>query len=151
MGPDELRRLLPAVNAGLNSASAVLLVLGWIAIKRRWITVHKGMMLAALVVSGLFLASYLYYHFGVQDPELSKFRGEGWVRPAYFALLISHVILAVVVTPMALVTAYLGLRDRLTAHVRLARWTLPLWLYVSVTGVIVYVMLYQLYLPPTGG
>jgi uncharacterized membrane protein YozB (DUF420 family) len=145
MNPEVLRQLLPAVNAALNGTSAVLLILGWIAVKRRWINAHKGCMLAALAVSGVFLASYLYYHFALQDPELSKFRGEGWIRPVYFAILISHVVLAMVVTPLALVTAYLGWRDRLARHVRLARWTLPLWLYVSVTGVLVYLMLYQWY------
>jgi uncharacterized membrane protein YozB (DUF420 family) len=145
MTTEELRQLLPTINAGLNGLSAVLLVLGWVAIRRRRVTAHKGLMLAALAVSGLFLACYLYYHFALQDPELSKFRGEGWVRPVYFVILISHVVLAVVVTPLALVTAYLGLRDRLAAHVRVARWTLPVWLYVSVTGVVVYVMLYRLY------
>jgi putative membrane protein len=149
MGTEELRQLLPTVNAILNSISAVLLVIGWVTVKRRWIAVHKACMLAALAVSGLFLASYLYYHFALQDPELSRFRGEGWIRPAYFVILISHVVLAIVVTPLALVTAYLGLRDRLTNHVRIARWTMPLWLYVSVTGVIVYLMLYRLY--PLGG
>jgi len=145
MSTDQLRELLPLLNACLNSVSAVLLVCGWLMIKRRWIAAHKRCMLTALVVSALFLASYLYYHLALQDPELSKFQGQGWIRWVYFPLLISHVILAVVVTPLALVTAYLGLRNRLSGHVRIARWTLPLWLYVSVTGVVVYVMLYQLY------
>jgi uncharacterized membrane protein YozB (DUF420 family) len=143
MTVEELRQLLPAVNAGLNTVSAVLLVLGWITIKRRWIAAHKTCMLTAVVVSAMFLACYLYYHFALQDPELSKFRGEGWIRPLYFAILISHVVLAIVVTPLVLITAYLGLRDRLKSHVRLARWTMPMWLYVSVTGVVVYWMLYR--------
>src|SRR5262245_48334638 len=146
MSTEELRHLLPACNAALNSLSAVLLVLGWLTIRRRWITAHKSCMLAALVVSALFLACYLYYHFAVQTTK--PFGGPSWLRPVYLGILISHVVLAMVVTPMALLTAYLGLRNRLTGHVRLARWTLPLWLYVSVTGVVVYVMLYQLYPSP---
>ncbi len=147
MGNDELRQLLPAVNATLNGVSAVLLVLGWVTVKRRWIGAHKACMLGALVVSGLFLACYLYYHVAVQQGQATPFLGQGWIRPVYYVILFSHVILAMVVTPLALVTAYLGWRNRLVGHVRLARWTLPLWLYVSVTGVVVYLMLYQLFAP----
>jgi uncharacterized membrane protein YozB (DUF420 family) len=102
-------------------------------------------MLTALVVSTLFLVSYVYYHFGVKGGERTTFAGEGWVRPVYYAVLLSHMVLAAVVVPLALFTAYLGLRDKLPRHVRLARWTLPLWLYVSVTGVVVYWMLYHLF------
>lgn len=150
MSDDELRRLLPAVNALLNSTSAVLLVAGYLAVRGRRIALHKACMLSALAVSALFLACYLYYHFALQDPKLSGFRGEGWVRPVYYVILITHIVLAAAVAPLAPLTAFLGLTDRLPRHVRLARWTLPIWLYVSVTGVVVYWMLYRLYPPPAG-
>jgi protein SCO1/2/putative membrane protein len=136
---------LPAVNAVLNGTCAVLLVAGFLAIRRRRVTLHVVCMLIALGVSAVFLASYLYYHFVVLDGRPTGFRGEGFIRPVYFTILLSHTVLAAVVTPLALVTVYLGLRGRLTRHTRLARWTLPLWLYVSVTGVVVYLMLYHLY------
>src|SRR5262249_35083013 len=141
---------LPAVNAVLNGSSAVLLVFGYLAIKSRRITIHKVCMLAALAVSALFLASYLYLHFVVLKGKPTYF-AERWpqapdsVRYLYYALLGSHTLLAIAAAPLALVTAYLGLRDRLSGHVRLARWTLPIWLYVSLTGVAVYWMLYRLY------
>jgi uncharacterized membrane protein YozB (DUF420 family)/peroxiredoxin len=138
---------LPAVNAGLNSLCAVLLVLGFVAIRQRWETFHKVCMLSALAVSAAFLASYLYFHFGVLDGQPTLFRGEGWIRPVYFAILLTHTGLAVVVAPLSLYVAYQGLRDRRPRHVRIARWTLPIWLYVSITGVIVYWMLYRLYPP----
>jgi protein SCO1/2/putative membrane protein len=141
------RYFLPAVNAALNATSAVLLVAGYLAIRRRRETLHMALMLLALGVSALFLACYLYFHFVVQGGQPTAFRGEGWVRPVYFAILLSHTALAAVVPPLALYVAYQGLRDRRPRHVRVARWTLPLWLYVSVTGVVVYVMLYQLYPP----
>jgi uncharacterized membrane protein YozB (DUF420 family) len=155
--PDNLPRLehrvwelvqakyLPAVNAVLNGMCAVLLVLGYVLIRGRFVLLHKVFMLAALAVSALFLASYLYYHFAVLRGEPTRFSGEGWIRPVYFGVLLSHTVLAVAVAPLALTITYLGLRDRLARHVRLARWTLPLWLYVSVTGVVVYWMLYRLY------
>jgi protein SCO1/2/putative membrane protein len=136
---------LPAVNATLNGASAVILLLGYGAIRRRWVGLHKACMLLALTVSALFLASYLYYHFAVRGGEPTRFQGPDAARYVYLAVLLSHTVLAVVVAPLALFTAYQGLRDQLARHVRVARWTLPLWLYVSVTGVVVYWMLYQLY------
>jgi protein SCO1/2/putative membrane protein len=139
---------LPAVNASLNGLSALLLAIGFVAIRRRWITLHKTCMLGALVVSAVFLTCYLYYHFGVKKGEPTPFTGEGWIRPVYFAVLLSHTLLAVVVAPLALFTAYQGLRDHLARHVKVARWTLPLWIYVSLTGVIVYWMLYHL-CPPS--
>jgi uncharacterized membrane protein YozB (DUF420 family) len=104
-------------------------------------------MLSALAVSAVFLTCYLYYHFVVLDGKPTRFTGEGWVRPLYFGVLLSHTLLAAAVAPLAVITTVLGLRDRLQRHVRLARWTLPLWLYVSVTGVVVYFMLYHLYPP----
>jgi uncharacterized membrane protein YozB (DUF420 family) len=140
---------LPSVNAVLNGTSALLLLAGYVAIRRRRVTAHKVCMLAALGFSGLFLASYLYYHLVVRRGEHTAFAGQGWeVRTAYFAVLLSHTVLAAAVAPLALLTAYLGLRDRLARHVRVARWTLPIWLYVSVTGVVVYWMLYQVYPSP---
>jgi uncharacterized membrane protein YozB (DUF420 family) len=128
--------------------SALLLSIGYLAIRRRWLTFHKTCMLMALGVSVLFLASYLYYHFAVKKGEPTPFTGTGWIRPVYFTVLLSHTILAAVVAPLALFTAYQGLRDHLARHMRVARWTLPLWLYVSVTGVMVYWMLYRLYPSP---
>jgi protein SCO1/2/putative membrane protein len=138
------RYWLPAQNGVLNSLSTVLLVVGWLAIKRRYEKLHTACMVAALITSAAFLAGYLYFHFAVLDGQPTRFRGEGWVRPVYFAILLSHTILAAVVAPLALYVAYQGWRDRRPRHVRLARWTLPIWLYVSVTGVVIYVMLYQL-------
>ena len=138
---------LPAVNAGLNSASAVLLVLGFLFIKQGKVTLHKVCMLAALAVSAVFLGCYLYYHFVVRHGQPTTFAGPENIRTVYLAILVSHTILATVVAPLALWTAYLGIKDRLDKHRRLARWALPIWLYVSVTGVVVYWMLYQLYPP----
>lgn len=140
-------RYLPTVNATLNGLAGVLLVLGYLFVRQRAIRLHEVCMLSALVVSGLFLCSYLYYHFAVLEGQPTHFGGEGWPRLVYFGVLLSHTVLAVVVAPLALVTAYLGVRDRISRHRGLARWTLPLWLYVSVTGVVVYVMLYHLYPP----
>ncbi|HMF15924.1 MAG TPA: DUF420 domain-containing protein [Gemmataceae bacterium] len=141
-----LRTFLPGFNASLNGTCAVLLVLGFLAIRQRWERLHKACMLSALAVSILFLSSYLFYH-GVLGGRPTSFQAEGWVRPVYFTILMTHTILAAVVAPLALFTAYQGLRDRRPRHVRIARWTLPLWLYVSITGVVVYWMLYHLYPP----
>lgn len=144
---------LPAVNALLNATSGCLVVLGYVAIKRRAVGLHKACMLTALAVSAVFLGSYLYYHFVVKDGTPTRFTGEGPVRTLYLGILLSHTVLAVAVAPMALITTYLGLKNRLQKHVRLARWTLPIWLYVSITGVVVYWMLYQMYpaVPPIAG
>lgn len=136
---------LPAVNAVLNSTCTVLLLAGYVAIRRRLVQVHQVCMIAALVVSALFLGSYLYYHFAVKAGRPTPFTGPTDVRTVYLTILLSHTILAIVAAPMALVSAYLGWTNRLQRHVRLARWTLPIWLYVSVTGVVVYWMLYRLY------
>jgi uncharacterized membrane protein YozB (DUF420 family) len=135
---------LPAVNALLNATSAILLTGGYLCIRARRITAHKLCMVSAFVTSVLFLISYLTYHYHVGS---RPFAGHGLVRPIYFTILISHTILAVMVVPLALVTVSRALRGRFDRHVRIARWTLPVWLYVSVTGVIVYLMLYQLYQP----
>ena len=143
----------PGLNAALNGLSGVLLVIGFLAIKRRVVGLHKLCMLTALLVSALFLASYLYYHFAIKEAVATKFRDRNPEAPAavaylYYGLLGTHTVLAAAVAPLALVTAYRGLRDRIKEHMRIARWTLPIWLYVSVTGVVVYWMLYRLYPAP---
>ena len=131
---------LPALNAGLNTAAACCLLVGYYAIRRRRVAIHKRFMVAALGFSGLFLTSYLIYHFQVGSVA---YTGTGWVRPVYFSILLSHIVLAAAVLPLAGVTVYRAWNERLESHKRLARWTLPIWLYVSVTGVIIYWMLYH--------
>ena len=135
---------MPAVNAFLNATSAVFLLLGYSAIRRLEIERHRFWMLCAAGTSTLFLVSYLTYHARVGSV---RFPGQGPVRVLYFAILGTHTLLAAVVLPLALRTLYLGLRRRDDRHRRIARWTLPIWLYVSITGVVVYVMLYQIYRP----
>lgn len=132
---------LSTVNAILNGMSAVLLVIGYYFIRRRRWKVHRAFMLAAFVVSTLFLISYLIYHAHMGSVP---FQGQGWIRPVYYAILISHVVLAAAIVPLALVTLAQAFRRRFAQHRGIARWTLPIWLYVSVTGVLVYVMLYHL-------
>jgi putative membrane protein len=144
---------LPALNACLNAGCTLLLLLGYAAVRRRQITLHKTCMLAALAVSAVFLTSYLYYHFVVQEGRATRFTERApeappWVAYLYLGILGTHTLLAAAVAPLALITAYLGLRDRRKTHMRIARWTLPIWLYVSVTGVVVYWMLYRLYPAP---
>jgi putative membrane protein len=135
---------LPALNAILNSVSAILLFTGYIFIRQKKIKAHKISMISAFVTSTLFLTSYLIYHFS-KELGPTRFQGEGIIRPIYFFILITHTILAVTIVPMVFVTFSRALKSKFTAHRKIARWTLPLWLYVSVTGVIVYLMLYQLY------
>ncbi len=137
----------PMVNALLNSLCTMLLIFGYQAIRLRREALHKNLMMAAIVLSAVFLANYLYFHFAVQGSVATKFRGEGLVRWIYFAILLSHTILAIVVAPLVLFVAYEGWKDHRPRHVAVARWTLPIWLYVTITGVIVYVMLYQFYPP----
>jgi uncharacterized membrane protein YozB (DUF420 family) len=132
--------LLPAVNASLNALSTILLSAGWICIRRRQISRHRAFMLSALATSALFLTSYLVYHAKVGSVP---FPGQGVVRTIYFAILITHVILAATIVPLALITLSRALARRFDRHRRIARWTLPIWLYVSVTGVVIYLMLYQ--------
>ena len=132
---------LPALNAALNGISALLLASGYLCIRRQRVTAHKVCMGSAFVTSTLFLISYLTYHYHVGSVP---FGGRGWIRAAYFTILISHTILAATIVPLALVTLSRALQGRFSKHVRVARWTLPLWLYVSVTGVVVYWMLYHL-------
>jgi putative membrane protein len=133
---------LPHLNAVLNSTSALLLVSGFRFIRLGRIRAHRNCQLAALSTSILFLISYLTYHF---YHGATRFPGQGLVRPFYFVLLITHTILAVVIVPLIMITLYRAARGDFVRHRRIARWTLPLWLYVSVTGVIVYLMLYHLY------
>ena len=133
-----------ALNASLNGSSAILLACGYAAIKSGKIKVHKAFMIAAFVVSTVFLVSYLIYHYRVGHVV---FQGQGWIRPVYFALLTSHTILAIVIVPMILVTLRRAWLEKFDKHRVIARWTLPLWFYVSVTGVIVYILLYQVYAP----
>ena len=131
----------PLLNALLNGTSAVLISSGFVAIRYRRVTVHKACMLAACATSVLFLVSYLLYHHQVGS---TAFTGQGTIRVVYFAVLISHTVLAVVIVPLVIMTLYRAWREQWSRHRRLARWTFPLWLYVSVTGVVIYLMLYQL-------
>ncbi len=136
----------PALNATLNGISAVLLGTGYWMIRRGRILAHKSCMLLALVSSAAFLISYLVYHARVGSVA---FRGRGWIRPVYFTLLGSHTVLAAAIVPLALVTVSRALRGQFDRHKRVARWTLPIWLYVSVTGVLIYFLLYHLYAAPS--
>lgn len=137
-------RDLPALNAALNATSAVLLLLAFAAIRRGDVHRHRALMLSAVGVSVVFLASYLTYHF---QHGSTKFTATGWPRALYFSVLISHTVLAAALVPMVVVTLRRGLARRDEAHRRIARWTWPVWLYVSVTGVLIYFMLYQ-WFPP---
>ncbi len=134
--------VLPHLNAILNATSAILLVTGYTFIRLRRITAHRNCQISAFVCSTLFLISYLTYHY---FHGATHFPGRGIARPVYFTILISHTILAVVIVPLVLVTLYRAVRKDFVRHQKIARWTLPLWLYVSVTGVVVYLMLYQIY------
>ncbi len=133
-------RDLPALNACLNAASAVLLIRGWMLIRRGERDRHRRVMLAAFATSALFLTSYLLYHAQVGSVRFQK---TGPIRAVYFSILLTHTVLAASVAPMALFTLVRGIKGRFDRHRALARWTLPLWLYVSVTGVIIYLMLYR--------
>jgi uncharacterized membrane protein YozB (DUF420 family) len=134
--------ILPTVNATLNAVAGVLLLAGYVFIRKRRVNAHRRCMLTAFGVSILFLVSYLTYHYEVGDV---RFQGTGWIRPAYFVMLISHIILAVAIVPLATITLWRALSARFDAHRRIARWTWPLWMYVSVTGVLVYVLVYHIY------
>jgi len=134
--------IFPVIDATTNGISTILLLIGRSLIKHGHRSAHRAVMLAALVSSSIFLSSYLYYHYHVGSVH---FQGQGFWRPVYFTLLISHVILAIVIVPMILITLSRALRERFDRHRAIARWTYPLWLYVSVTGVIVYFMLYHLF------
>jgi uncharacterized membrane protein YozB (DUF420 family) len=133
---------LPALNATLNAIAAVFLTAGYVLIRRGQRAAHKRCMLAALTTSALFLTSYVIYHLNAGS---RPFPGQGPIRIVYFAILVTHVVLAAAILPLALITTARGLRSQFDRHVRVARWTLPIWLYVSVTGVVIYLMLYRLY------
>ncbi len=141
-GSIEAYAAFPALNATLNGASAVLIATGRSFIRKGKMQAHRACMIAAVVTSSLFLVSYLWYHAHV---GVVRFPGTGWVRPVYFGILISHTVLAAVVAPLVIVTLYQGLSEAFGRHRRIARWTYPVWMYVSVTGVVIYVMLYQVY------
>lgn len=130
---------LPTLNAALNSLSAVFLCTGYFFIRSKNRDAHRRSMVAALACSTLFLISYLVYHFQVGSVG---FKGQGWIRPVYFSILITHTLLAAAIVPLVLVTLIRALRERFDAHRRIARWTFPIWLYVSITGVVIYLMLY---------
>jgi uncharacterized membrane protein YozB (DUF420 family) len=134
--------IFPVINATLNGTSAVLLVTAHGMIKRGRVAAHRALMLAAIATSSLFLTSYLYYHAHVGSV---RFQGQGWTRPVYFSILISHTILAAAIVPLVIITLVRALRERFDRHRAIARWTYPLWLYVSVTGVVIYFMLYHLF------
>jgi putative membrane protein len=131
----------PALNAALNAASAALLVAGYWAIRRRRTGIHLALMAGACATSATFLVSYLAYHARVGSV---RFEGTGWIRPVYFAILLTHTVLAVAMVPFILRTLYLAMRRRFRQHGALARWTLPVWLYVSISGVAIYVLLYRI-------
>jgi putative membrane protein len=131
---------LPAVNATLNAIAGVLLCVAYVLIRQRRIDAHRRTMIAAFVTSSLFLIFYIVYHAQVGSVRFTR---QGFVRPLYFSILITHVTLAAAVLPLAIITLSRGLKARFTQHRAIARWTLPIWLYVSVTGVLVYVLLYQ--------
>lgn len=134
--------IFPALNAGLNGASAIMIATGRVFIRRQKVRLHRACMIIAVATSSLFLISYLYYHAHVGSVH---FPGQGWVRPVYFTILISHTLLAAAVVPLVLISLNYGLRGKFDRHRRIVRWAFPVWLYVSVTGVVVYVMLYQIY------
>jgi putative membrane protein len=134
----------PAINASLNGACTVFLLLGYVFIRSRKILQHKICMLSAFTCSIIFLGCYLYFHF---NAGIVHFGGEGWIRPVYFTLLVSHTMLAITIVPLAIITLSYALRDQFTSHMKIAHWTFPLWLYVSITGVIIYWLLYIAYTP----
>ena len=135
---------LAPLNSILNGIAAVLLMAGFIFIRMRWVRAHRACMLSAVAVSTAFFASYLTYHYHVGDV---RFQGHGIIRPIYFTILITHIILATVIVPLVLTTLWRALRGNFQQHRRIARWTWPIWMYVSITGVIVYVMCYRMYPP----
>lgn len=137
-----LAQALPAINATLNAASGVLLLTAYILIKQKRIAQHRRFMLAACYTSLLFLCCYVLNHY-LRHGVVTRFKGTGAIRPIYFTLLTTHTFLAIVIVPMAIVTVWNGLKMRVPQHRRIAHWTFPLWMYVSVTGVLVYFFLYQ--------
>jgi uncharacterized membrane protein YozB (DUF420 family) len=132
---------LPTVNAGFNTLCTIFLLTGYVMIRKKNIAAHRACMLTALGCSVLFLVGYLTYHFQVGT---TRYQGEGVLRPIYFTVLLTHTVLAVAIVPMVIITLIRALRERFDRHKAIARWTLPIWMYVSVTGVVVYLMLYRL-------
>ena len=133
---------LPLVNASIDGLATVLLIVGYVCIRQRRIAAHRAAMIAAFATSVLFLISYLIYH---AHAGSRPFPGRGSVRAVYFGILITHIVLAATIPPLAGVTLWRAYRRRFDRHMKIARWTLPLWLYVSITGIVVYLMLYRLY------
>jgi putative membrane protein len=142
--PANHSQFFPAINATLNGLASLLLLIGFVLIKRRRLVDHEKVMKAAFLTSAAFLASYLYYHFNYDS---YGFGGSGWVRPFYFTILITHIILAVVILPFIFRILWLAHKMRQKDHARMARWVWPVWMYVSVTGVVIYLMLYVIYVP----
>jgi uncharacterized membrane protein YozB (DUF420 family) len=139
---------LPAVNASLNALSALLLALGFVFIRRGNKTAHRNCMVAAFTTSIIFLGCYLTYHIGLSyyyHQPVTRFENPAWFRPIYLTILLTHTVLALVIVPLILVTLHRARKQQFEAHKRIARWTLPLWFYVSVTGVVVYLLLYQIF------
>jgi len=134
--------VFPVINASLNGTSALLLASGRVFIARGRMAAHRACMIAAVSASSIFLMSYLYYHAHIGSV---RFRGTGWVRTVYFSILTTHTILAAVIVPLVIMTLSRGLRSRFDRHRAIARWTFPLWMYVSITGVVIYLMLYRIY------
>jgi len=137
-----IARLLPAVNATLNASSGVLITIAYVLIRRHKIALHRRFMLAACFTSLFFLVGYVTNHY-LRHGVVTRFTATGWVRPLYFTILITHTILAILIVPLVIVTLRNGLKMRVARHRAMARWTFPLWLYVSITGVVVYLFLYQ--------
>jgi putative membrane protein len=135
---------LAPLNSVLNAVAATLLLAGYYCIRRKWVRAHRAFMLSAFAVSVTFFISYVIYHYHVGDV---RFQGQGWVRPVYFTILISHILLATAIVPLVLVTLWRALNGHFRRHRQIARWAWPIWIYVSVTGVVVYLMCYQLYPP----
>ena len=145
MSIDLLIAYMPPFQAVLNGLATLLLGVGWIFIRQRRKRAHRITMILTLAVSFVFLVSYTVYHAQV---GYMPFAGQGWIRPIYFTLLFSHIVLAAVIVPLVLGTVYLAARGNFTRHPQVARWTLPLWMYVSLTGVVVYLLAFHVYRPP---
>lgn len=139
---------LPMVNACLNGSAAAALCAGYVAIRRGRVELHRALMVLALVLSALFLSGYVTYHW---HHGSTRFGGEGWIRPVYFTILLTHTVLAVAVVPLVGMTLWRALADRREEHRAMARWTLPIWFYVSVTGVVIYLILYRMGYPILSG
>lgn len=133
---------LPLLNACLNGTSAILLTIGYIQIKKQRQTAHRNCMVAAFITSTLFLISYLYYHY---HAKTTRFLEPQWFRPIYLTILLTHTVLATIIVPMVLVTFWRAIKQQWESHIRIARWTWPIWMYVSVTGVVIYLILYQIF------